>query len=467
MNKFAFLIRCFAFIILIGIFVIAPFSYTWKLALILAQSFLLASILLFIAMILDNRRGGISYMFEFFMLFFIALPATMQISNNTFPWFAVLQPTYICWAFSLLALSQMAYQMGAAFQEFKNSNTISRASSLQLSPKDSLFYSKWAWSLAIVAILFAIIAGPSNLLVARIETVGKSFEGLTLQFMFMCRSLSLLAMVMLLFLIKFTHNPKLRKQNFYAVFLFLLPFMAINYLPALPRFILFGIFLALSTSFVNYFRPKNKAMVAFASIAILFVVFPTIKSLGRGELNLTGAMQRTDTSSITSYLLRVDFDAFMQIVSTVQYFVQNVDPIRYGQNFIGVALFFIPRGIWAGKPIDTGEIVSTGLGYQYTNVSSPLPAEALMGFGIIGPVIIFFLLAFYISKIEWQVKPHKNAIPVASSFFIYAIFMGFIVIIMRGALNGVAPQFATAFLAFFVMQFIKNQKFVSKKRPKR
>ncbi|MBU3004332.1 hypothetical protein [Paraglaciecola arctica] len=460
MNKFAFLIRCFAFVILIGIFFIAPFSYSWKMALLLAQSFLLSSILLFLAMILDNRRGGISYMFEFFMLFFIALPATVQISLNKFPWFAIFQPVYLCWAFGILALSQMAYQSGIAFQEYKNQNRIDPPNKFELTIGNSLFYSKWAWSLALLAVIFALAAGPSNLFVARFERGEVSFSGLTQQFLFMCRSLSLLAMVILLFLVKYTPHFGLRRQNIYATLIFLVPFLCINYLPALPRFLLFGMFLALSTVFFNYFRPKNKALVAMVSIAALFIIFPTIKSLGTGEFDVTSFSQRADSSAITTYLLRVDFDAYMQIASTIQYYIQSPSPLRYGENFIGVALFFIPSALWTEKPIPTGVIVSAGLDYQYINVSSPLQAEALMGFGIIGPALIFYLLAFYISKIECQAKPYKNSTPLASSFFIYAIFMGFIVIILRGALNGVAPQFATAFLAFFIMQFMKKHRHI-------
>ena len=152
----------------------------------------------------------------------------------------------------------------------------------------------------------------------------------------------------------------------------------------------------------------------------------------------------------------------MQVVSAIEYYYKDLGPLRYGENFIGVLLFFVPRAIWPSKPIDTGEIVSSSLGYIYTNVSSPLTAESLLGFGLFGPALIFFILAIYISKIEVFARAYKNNTPTASSFFIYAISVGFIVIVLRGALNGVAPQFATAFLACFLMLFFKKYKFVRK-----
>jgi hypothetical protein len=459
MNSHASILQSIAIFIQCIIVFLATIYSSWTEAVALSQLYIIAQCFGFFAILLDNRRGGISYMIEFFLLFFIALPALLQVGKRTFPWFAALQPIHICSAFGILAISHIALHLGFILRSKYKSKPQANTHE-NLDNKKAVFYSRWAWSIAVVSTLFAVIAGPSNLLVARFELADADLGGMSLQFLFMCRSLSLLAMVMLIFLIKNTTSKVIKRQNVYALLMFIPIFLIINYLPALPRFILFGIFIALSTLFINYFSPKIKVLVAVASVLILFVVFPTIKSLGEGELDTTGLAQRTDTGTIGNYLMRVDFDAFMQITSTVQYYSTDVGPIRYGENFLGVALFFVPRAIWHSKPIDTGEIVSTGLGFLYTNVSSPLPAEALMGFGLMGPTLVFFALAWFVSGIEEQANSLIRVSPKASSFFLYAITMGFIVIIMRGALNGVAPQFATAFLVFLIMQFFKNKKVV-------
>jgi hypothetical protein len=447
----------FSMAIQLGILLVALLSDSWDMVYLLATAYLFSCAFSFLSMVLDDVRGGVSYMFEFFMLFFIATPALIQIHSGVFPWFAMLQPSHICAAYGVLALSHLSYQIGSKYQLRSMALRQAKVVSESFSYQDATFYSKWAWGLALVATLLAIAAGPSNLLVGRFEREDSGFEGLTEQLLFMCRSLSLLAMVMLIFLVKYINTPNLKRKNIYAILIFIPLFLIINYFPALPRFVLFGLLLALSTAFIDYFQPRNKAMMAFASIFILFIIFPVIKSLGAGELNWSGITDRADVEIIASYLLRVDFDAFMQIASTLEYYMEDVGPIRYGVNFIGVALFFVPRGIWPSKPIDTGEIISTELGYLYTNVSSPLPVEALMGFGLLGPVIIFFLLARGITNIESYAKAGKTNIPLAPYFFIYSISMGFIVIILRGALNGVAPQFATAFLAFLIMMLVKSR----------
>ena len=107
-------------------------------------------------------------------------------------------------------------------------------------------------------------------------------------------------------------------------------------------------------------------------------------------------------------------------------------------------LFFVPRALGPAKPTDSGELVSSALGYPYTNVSSPLPAEALLAFGIPGVLLTFLALGAMTARIE----ANAHARQTLHHLVLYSITMGFMTIILRGALNGVAPQFATAFLAY-------------------
>ena len=47
----------------------------------------------------------------------------------------------------------------------------------------------------------------------------------------------------------------------------------------------------------------------------------------------------------------------------------------YGYQVLGLFTFWIPREIWLGKPLASGVIAASFLGYSFTNVSSPLWAE--------------------------------------------------------------------------------------------
>jgi hypothetical protein len=264
---------------------------------------------------------------------------------------------------------------------------------------------------------------------------------------------------MLIFLIKYTEDLSLKQKNIYAIVFFIPLFLIINYFPALPRFVLFGLLLSISTAFINYFQPRNKAIMAMASVFILLVIFPAIKSLGGGEISWSSFMDRLDLEVIAAYLLRVDFDSFMQIASTLEYYMEDVGPILYGNNFIGVVLFFIPRALWFSKPESTGMLVSEELGYSYFNVSSPLPAEALMAFGLLGPAFVFAVLGVVVTKIESEL--FRSNFESASSYFFYALLTGFIVIILRGSLNAVAPMFATGFLALALLLLFRARRLPS------
>jgi hypothetical protein len=396
----------------------------------------------------------VDFLLSFFFLFFLAIPAQVQVAMGIYPWFANLLPEYIALGYAVMAIAQFSYLAGTSFGE-----RMPMPRQAYEGPEAPLFYSKWAWGIAFASLIFAAGAGPSNLMVARFEQVVGYQQGMTTQFLFICRSLSLLAIVMLIYLARFSPNATLRRQNLVATFLFVPAFLIINYVPALPRFVLFGMLIALSCAFVNYKSPRVKAIVSFLAVFILFAVFPFSKILATGEATVGDFLSLIGTGSPAAYLVRVDFDGFMQITSTVQYLMTGGE-IRWGYNFLGVVLFFIPRGLWTGKPIDSGFIVSDTLGYRYTNVSNPLPAEALISFGFVGPILVFAALGIIVSRIERASGLPGQAGSSASGFFLYSVLMGFIIIIMRGALNGVAAQFASGFLVFAVMQYCRTHQIV-------
>lgn len=415
----------------------------------LASSIYLLSIgLTFLSSVTSDKKGGVDFLIAFFFLFMIAIPAKAQISAETFPWFADLSPQYISLTFGLLAASQLFYIMG---QSLSLRRPIILRETSALTNRSGLFYTKWAWGIASFAILCACAAGPGNLLVARFETARADFGNFTLQFLFMARSTSLLALVLLISLARFLPHGRLRRQNLVAIFLFAPLFLVINFPPALPRFVLLGTVIAVSCCYVNYTRPAVKTVTSLVAVLFLFFVFPFTKLLAQDGFSFSAFFSVLGTTNISYYLLRVDFDGFMQTVSAVQYLQEGIGGIRWGNNFLGVLLFFVPRGLWPSKPIDTGEIVSVSLGYWYNNVACPLPAEALMGFGLIGPLLVFGSLGYVVSRIEISAALPIEGTPNLPSFVLYTILMGFIVIILRGALNGVAPQFASGFLMFAIM----------------
>ncbi|NDV01244.1 O-antigen polymerase [Pseudoroseicyclus tamaricis] len=418
---------------------------------------LLGTALFLLSSATSRQKAGIDFLISFFFLFFLAFPGYMQISLGIFPWGAQLPLGHLSLGIGLIALSQLSYAMG---QTYAQSKPPPRVDDSRLTVLDVSFYVKWSWGLALFAIICAGLAGPDSLLTARQERGEGGFEGLTQQFLFISRAVSVLAMVMMIYLARFCPFAGLRRQCRIALVLYIPIFFVIHFPPALSRFALFGAMIAISCPFLNYKNRVFKVMMIVLSILFLLFVYPVAKILADGTFSVAEVVESVRSVNVLGSLVRADFDAFMQIVSTVEYLEEGHGGIRWGYNFFGVLLFFVPRGIWPGKPRDTGSLVSESLGYWYNNVSSPLPAESLMAFGLIGPVIVFALLGYFVLRIERAAGSPGSAGSSLSQFVLYAITMGFIVIIMRGALNAVAPAFASGFLAFALMMFVRRNNFV-------
>ena len=393
---------------------------------------LTATAALWSAAILDRRAGGIDFLIAFFFLFFLAIPARLQIAHQTFPWGGSYSAQTLNHTYALIATALLCY-------------TIARLSARQTKPRqvpqlpDKSLH-RWAFALTLISIAIAALIGPGNLFVLRSSFLDGATNSLTSQLIYIGRALSLLTFVLCLYLLaqpRPTQGPTLALTALAAA-----TCLSFNYPPALPRFALFGCAIALLSIRLNLFSPRLKLALALTAPPLLFLLFPAVKMLGhaeRGVLEMAQIMAQTDP---TLYLLRVDFDGFKQLADTLVYL--ETAPLRWGANYAGVLLFFVPRALWPAKPTASGELVSATLGYPSTNVSSPLPAEALLAFGIPGVLLTFLALGAVTARIEGNAQARQTL----HHLVLYSITMGFITIILRGALNGVAPQFATAFLAY-------------------
>lgn len=417
-----------------------------------ARMYVVGTALALLTSLTSDKRGGVDFLISFFFLFFMAVPALVQVSIWTFPWGG--NPAYsdVVLAYGACAAGQVVYLL-ASSMTIRASRGGRPPAGTGIQSRNALFYSKWAIGLGIFAILLAGAAGPSNLFVARTAREG-GFGGLTQQFLFISRSISLMSMVILGYLARQAPLASQRRQNLILALLFIPVFLVINYVPALPRFVLFGVLISISCLFVDYSRPRIKVLAAIAAVFVLFAVFPVAKVLANEGSNLGMLYDNIGAKAILPHMLTGDFDGFMQIASTVRYIFEFGD-FRWGSNFLGVALFFVPRALWHSKPTPTGEMVAEGLGYWYTNVSSPLPAEAMISFGLIGIFLVFALLGYAVARIEILAGFPGRRVHSMPAFFLYCLLMGFIIIILRGALNAVAPQFASGFLAFAFMQYCK------------
>ncbi|NTR28688.1 oligosaccharide repeat unit polymerase [Enterococcus faecium] len=213
-----------------------------------------------------------------------------------------------------------------------------------------------------------------------------------------------------------------------------------NFPSATARYWAAAIYLGL---FLTFFNIKSRNLVVFLLIFGLNVIFPILGGARRVET--LGEFLSGISFSLGSNLTSGDYDAFSQIAHTM-FYIDHYG-ITMGKQLLTVMLFFVPRSIWESKSIGSGYLVAEGIQLPFYNVSSPLPAEALINFGIIGVIgfaICISKLFSWLDKQYWE--GNKPSIKI-----IYPFFIGFTFFVMRGdMLSSIAyiVGFSICFLLF-------------------
>jgi hypothetical protein len=150
---------------------------------------------------------------------------------------------------------------------------------------------------------------------------------------------------------------------------------------------------------------------------------------------IADAFRRTEVSAgrsgfFSEYAGNGDYDAFWQIANS--YLYMQFEGPSWGRQALGVLLFWVPRSLWPDKPQDTGVMLAEFRGYSFTNLSSPLWAEALVNGGIIALVATFLALAVLIVRLDRRLPRSLGAdsgLAIAAS-----VFPAYMIILLRGSL---------------------------------
>jgi len=181
---------------------------------------------------------------------------------------------------------------------------------------------------------------------------------------------------------------------------------------------------------------KTGAFLTFCLIIALLIVIPLL-DVGRYNLSNIDAVRAIKFTNPTNFLKSANFDAYANIIHTMHYMQENGE--TWGRQLLGSIFFFIPRTIWLNKPVGSGHIVAKYFNFPNFNISSPLQAEALINFGVIG--IPIFAMIFgrilrsgddcYKNRIK-QLRINPNSL--AFIDVIYPFWLGFVFFISRGDL---------------------------------
>lgn len=431
-----------------------------------SELFVAATLAVLLGAIISRRAGGLTLIVFYFFAMFMALPAAVQIRRNSYPFGGSYDAEELNAGFLVVALGMLCFLVGMGLVSARSRPSINRGLTTESIPRQVT--SRRAVQLAMrMSLVFTAIAaglgamvGPGLLFTAR----GDEAEGSSgaVQLLLVARSLALVALLLWVIAIRRSDQRRTHKGIWLGLVLVAGVAFVLNFPAALPRFQLLGIVLAVVVLLADFHRPLVKSLFTGVATFFLLYLFAPVKDLRSGALAQSFTPNAISQWDPGEYLLTVDFDGFKQTVDTLIYYSEA--SLRFGANFLGVLLFWVPRSLWPGKPVHTGQIVSEGLGYWYNNVSSPLPAEAFASWGIVGVMGVFLLLGAVVTRIERSSR--ESGILSVPQLIIYALAVGYSTILLRGALNAVAPMICSAFvLAFVVWLVYRRDGAISEARP--
>jgi oligosaccharide repeat unit polymerase len=153
--------------------------------------------------------------------------------------------------------------------------------------------------------------------------------------------------------------------------------------------------------------------------------------------------------------LNPDFDSFQQFSNTVA-FVQERG-FQMGKQIIGAFLLFIPNELWQSKPTPSGPLVATTTNLRFTNISSPIPAEAYIDFGIIGVFCYSIIIGYLLSRADaYIITAEGNAEFRSIPVVLLIAFSGQVALLLRGSLIGVAGTSILMFLYYCLYRLLSS-----------
>jgi hypothetical protein len=192
---------------------------------------------------------------------------------------------------------------------------------------------------------------------------------------------------------------------------------------SMPRFWIATILTALVFAApVVHRRPAATRLVIAGAIFISIVLFPYA-----AYFRYTAGF-RAPPGIVQTLTAKGDYDSFQMISAGVQYTFDA--GFRYGNQFLGDLLFFVPRAVWPSKAQDTGTFIAIHNGLPFTNLSAPLWIEMYIDFGYVGVVVMFFLYGMMMRRADDRFV--RGDSPFAQ--FAIPLLAGYSCILLRGSL---------------------------------
>lgn len=189
---------------------------------------------------------------------------------------------------------------------------------------------------------------------------------------------------------------------------------------------------------VPWGRLRNGAFIIAAMMGLI-LVFP-LASAFRHSLDVEFGAKVVNFRPLDNLSESGDFDAFQQLVN-VQH-ITDVRGLRFGEQAVGAVLFWVPRSVWASKPINTGNWAAKELGYSHTNLSSPLWAEFYVDGGWLLVGLGFVLYGYMVTRLDLRHRYAEAERGISLVEVFVPLYAGFQIFLLRGSLLPAVANFA-------------------------
>lgn len=226
----------------------------------------------------------------------------------------------------------------------------------------------------------------------------------------------------------------------------------LNYPVSLSRYWTAVVYIGLFASVVPYSWLGNRKfdLAIILGICIVFPLMYDLKFVDFETFLSTGVSSFFD--SYEEVFNSMDFDAFTMLCRIIQY--AGDYGISLGRQLLSVVFFFVPRAVLPIKGQPTGSMVATAQGSSYTNLSAPIMGEGYIDFGLIGVAVYAVVLAIVIRTLDQSIIEGAHGSGSNTYRFLVGVFMlGFVIFLMRGALQPVFLRIMGFFL-FLIVIFV-------------
>ena len=389
----------------------------------LGFQFMLIGIITVVALCIENQRYSFSAsmnLYFFSYLFFFCAPL-FQLSNDTFRWFLYPSIDEMIFANTLILSGLASFFIGNLFSVDINIKERIKHNKNNFEVRNKILYLFIVLLSIYILYLFTFLSISDFFSRATFQTNTSSSQAIGLIITSVRNGIALICLLVLIkkFKEKKSFFNAILLSYFIGVTLFLVPPTGV------ARF-LSGAFYGtvLLYSFPRLRSGRLFLVLMFLFILIIFPMLNNFRYINSNPLQLFDIL-----SGLSDNFQSADFDAYTMLLYITEYVTSF--GITFGYQLLGPILFFIPRSIWADKPVGSGSMIVDELGIPINgNVSAPWIGEFYINYGYFGVLIFSFIVGVLLRSLDKKYWDKNNS----GYYFklIYPFFSLMIIFICRG-----------------------------------